>query len=174
MPWITKLYRGWLQGWTTSHPWPLQHCKRMIQQILSVQQYFTQCYSISSKSSFKACNLTHLQSPDISPKKLPQMQKNCKHCFVVYLGIAHICFCATHLHQGSDGAVGPLCVKFLLVWNTHRGPHFSFIHLHFHQAMSVPGTVFHQVNQQAQTLHTQRITEKYIQNLNSRVLKPWR
>ena len=63
----------------------------------------------------------------------------------------------THLYECSDGAQRAVAGDVLVLRAQQDGGvagTLTSLHLHLHQAVLVPGTVLHQVDEQAQTLNT--------------------
>lgn len=63
----------------------------------------------------------------------------------------------TCLHKRSDGAERAGAAELCALRTQQDGgveENLTSLHLHLHQTILVPGTVLHQVNQQAQTLNT--------------------
>lgn len=69
----------------------------------------------------------------------------------------------THLYERSDGTERAGAAEVWVLRTQQDGGvkgTLTSLHLHLHQTILVPGTVLHQVNQQAQTLNTNTHTHK--------------
>lgn len=63
----------------------------------------------------------------------------------------------TDLYEGGDGAERAAAAVSVSVRGAEHGGvagHWALLHHHLHQAVLVPGTVLHQVDEQTQTLNT--------------------
>lgn len=70
----------------------------------------------------------------------------------------------TYLHKRSNGAERARAAEVCVLRTQQDGGvegNLTSLHLHLHQTILVPGTVLHQVNQQAQTLKTHTHTNTH-------------